>query len=88
MLHTKQNFYNDLVKTLDTKYYPTVKYYRDNENCAKMHYIVELFNNGCLTYKDLINKLAKNCNDKNINLHTIVSNFIISFGSYKPIFKK
>ena len=88
MIHVKENFYNDLVIKLDSSYYPTVKYYRDNEKCAKMHYIVELFNNGTLTYKDLINKLAKNCNDKNINLHNIVSEFITSFGTYRPIFKK
>lgn len=88
MIHTQQDFFNNTVKKIDSTYFPTVKYYRDNEDCAKVHYTVELFNNGCLTYKQLINRLSKLCKDTNKNLHTIVSEFIISFGTYKPIFRK
>lgn len=88
MIHIKPEFFNTLVNKLDLTYFPTLKFYRDNDDCAKMHYNVELFNNGCLTYKELINRLAKNCNDTRVNLHNIVSEFIISFGSYKPIFRK
>jgi hypothetical protein len=88
MIHTKPEFFNTVVQELNKKYYPTVKYYRDNDDCVKMHYIVELFNNGALTYKELVNRLSKNCKDTNKNIHDIVSKFIISFGSYKPLFRK
>ena len=49
-----KDFFNKLAVELDKIYFPEVKYYRDNEDCTKVHYAIELFNNGCLTYDDFI----------------------------------
>ena len=80
------DFFNKLCGELDKKYFPEVKYYRDNENTTKIHQTAELFNNGCLTYPKLIERLSKACNDSKENIHKIVSNHIESFGDfeYKP----
>lgn len=81
-----QDFFNKLVKELDGKYFPEVKYYRDNENTTKIHHTVELFNNGCLTYSKLIDTISKACSDTKENIHAIVSKHIEDFGGfeYKP----
>ncbi len=72
----KNNFFNGLVGELDKIYFPTVKYYRDNTNCADTHYAVELFNNGCIDYDKLIERLSLRCNDSKEKVHSIVSNWI------------
>jgi hypothetical protein len=79
------DFFNKLAKELDTKYFADVKYYKDDKNCAKVHYAIELFNNGCLTYTALINCLSKNCKDSKDNIHAIVKNYVIFEGyEFKP----
>lgn len=78
-----QDFFNKLVKELDAKYFPEVKYYRDNENTAKIHYTVELFSNGCLTYNKLINTISKHCSDTKENVHEIVSKYVKDFEGFK-----
>jgi hypothetical protein len=83
MIHTEQDFFNKVAKEIDTNYFPLVKYYRDDENCTKVHYTLELFNNGCLTYRQLIGRLSKSCNDTTEKIHSIVSKYVISFGSYE-----
>ena len=88
MIHTKENFFNLVAVKIKETYFPTVEYYRDNKNLTKIHYALELFNNGCLTYMELINKLAKNCEVKNITIHNIVNEYIVSFGTYRPRFRK
>jgi len=71
------NFYNKLTRELDGKYFPTVEYYRDNKKCTNVHYAVELFNNGCLTYTKLISKLSIACNDTKENIEAIVYKYVI-----------
>lgn len=77
------DFFNKVAKAIDTKYYPEIKYYRDNKNTTKIHYTLELFSNGCLTYKVLINRLAKACKDTKENIHAIVKEFIHDFEGYE-----
>jgi hypothetical protein len=83
MIHTVQDFFNKVAMEINITYFPTVKYYRDDDNCAKAHYNIELFNNGCITYRQLIGRLAKNCNATTKEIHTIVEKYVISFGEYK-----
>lgn len=76
------DFYNKLCKDLDKKYFPDVKYYRDDKNNADMHYTIELFNNGRLDYTKLIKRLAKSCSDTEKNIHKIVKKYIDTFGDF------
>ena len=83
MIHTTDDFFNKVAKKLDEMFFPHLKYFRDDENCAKMHYNLELFNNGCLTYRQLIGRLSKSCKTNNKTIHELVSNYITSFGNYQ-----
>lgn len=71
------NFFNKLAEDLGQKYFPAVKYYGDDKKCSKVHYNIELFNNGCLKYEKLIKNLSKYCNDSEENIQTIVNKYII-----------
>jgi hypothetical protein len=77
-----EDFFNKLASELDKKYFPDLKYYRDNEDCAKIHYAIELFNNGCLTYDKLIKKISSHSKDSCLNIHNIVSKYIKDFEGY------
>lgn len=72
-----ENFYNKIVNELDSKYFPNLEYYRDNKHCERLHYNTELFNNGCLSYKQYIKRIAKNCNDSKYNIKKIVDKHIL-----------
>ena len=63
---------------LDSIYFPTVTYYMDNKDCAKMHYTIELFNNGCMHYTTLLITLAKCCNVSVETIKEIVDKYINS----------
>lgn len=78
-----EDFFNKLAGELDKKYFPEVKYYHDNKNTQKIHYSVELFNNGCLTYDQLIIRLSKACKETKQEIHTIVSKYIKDFEGYE-----
>ncbi len=67
------DFFNKTVVELDKKYFPDVKYYMDNKHTAKIHRVVELFNNGCIGYKALVERVAKECKDTKENIHNIIS---------------
>jgi len=73
------DFFNKTAQAIDKKYFPSVKYYRDDKDCTDVHYTIELFNNGCLTYNDLIKRLAKSCKETHQNIHSIVSKYIEDF---------
>lgn len=88
MIHTHKDFFNSLSADIRQTYFADVKYYRDSENCATATYAIELFNNGCLTYRKLINRLAKSCNDTTVKINSIVEKYIVSFGSYSYTPKK
>lgn len=77
------DFFNKLCGELDKKYFPHVKYYRDDKNTTQIHQVSELFNNGVLTYNKLIDTLSKSCNETKENIHKIVSNYIEDFGDFK-----
>jgi len=77
------DFFNKLAKDLDKKYFPDVKYYRDDKNCTAVHYAIEQFNNGVSTYDKLIKKLSSACKDTKENIHAIVSKYVKDFGDYK-----
>ncbi len=82
MIHTK-DFYK-VAEDIQVAYFPNVNHgYTENKDYHAMKYAVELFNNGCLTYRQLISKLAKCCNDTTEKLHSIVEKHIISFGEYR-----
>jgi hypothetical protein len=70
------DFFNKLAKEIDKKYFPDVKYYRDNKDDADAHYAIELFNNGVIGYDSLIKKLSKSCKDKKENIQNIVNKYI------------
>jgi hypothetical protein len=74
-----QDFYNKSLSELDKKFFPNLTYYRDNDKCAKMHYQVELFNNGCLSYDKLLKRVSKLCNTTIEEVNVIFSNYILEF---------
>jgi hypothetical protein len=78
----KSEFFN-LASELDEMYFPEVKYYRDNKNTVIIHYSVELFNNGCLTYNKLITRLSKACTATQNKIHSIVSKYIADFEGFE-----
>ena len=82
MMHTTDNFFNKVATEIDQRYFPQVKYYRDDKDCTKVHYDLELFNNGCLTYRQLIGRLSKSCKETTEKMHETVSKNVVSFGSY------
>ena len=71
------NFYNKLKNDIKKTYFPTVDYYRDNEDLTKVCYAIELFNNGCMTYRVLINRLKKHCNSNKKDIEKIVDKYVI-----------
>ena len=79
------DFFNKLAKAIDSKYYPNVKYYRDNKYTTNIHYAIELFNNGLLGYSQLINTLSENCKTNKADIHNIVSEYIVDAEGYEYI---
>lgn len=78
------DFFNKVVKVIDTKYFPEVKYYRDNKNDANVHYALECYSNGCLTYNTLLKKVSKNCKDSKENIHNVLKEFIEDYEGFIP----
>jgi hypothetical protein len=89
MLHTTTDFFNKLATDIRSTYFPSENHgYTNNENYHAATRTIELFNNGCLTYRKLIGGLAKACNDTNYNINAIVEKYIVSFGEYQYTPKK
>ena len=78
MIHTKENFHNEVAIKLRATYFPS-----ENPNYWKMIKALEDFNNGRLTYKILIGRLSKSCKTNNATIHNLVEKYIVSFGSYQ-----
>ena len=74
-----QDFFNSAAKTIDSKYFPEVKYYRDDKDCEMVHNALELFNNGCLPYSILVSTLVKCCKDTKENIEGLLKPFIVEF---------
>ena len=89
MIHTQQDFFNKVATDIRQTYFADINHGRtENQKYHLASYTMELFNNGCLTYRKLIGRLAKACNDSTANIHAIVSKYIVSFGDtyeYKPM---
>lgn len=81
MIHTTDNFFNKVAAEIRERYFAEKNH--GNHNEATAIYAIELFNNGCLNYRTLITRLAKNCNAKNATIHNIVEKYIVSFGAYQ-----
>lgn len=77
------DFYNKVATELHDKYFPTVKYYRDDKNETKARYALELFNNGVLTYSKLIKRISDSCSDTQENIHEIVSKYVEDFAGFE-----
>lgn len=71
------DFYNKLKGEIGKTYFPTVLYYRDNKDFTKASYAIELFNNGCMTYMVLVNRLAKHCKAEKKDIEKIVDKYIL-----------
>jgi len=82
-IKTVEDFFNKVCTEIDKTYFPEVKYYRDNKRTTKIHYYVELFNNGGLTYGQLIKELSTYTKETKENIHKIVSKYILDFGDFK-----
>lgn len=84
MIHTTDDFYNKVVADLTTRYFPGSldEVYANSEYMA-MKYTVELFSNGCLTYRKLVGRTAKHCNSSTKEIHAIIEKYVTSFGEYK-----
>jgi hypothetical protein len=84
MIHTKPDFFNSIAADIRAKYFATEIHGRtENQNYYKATYAIECFNNGALTYKVFIGRLAKACNTNNATIHNMVEKYIISFGQYQ-----
>ena len=84
MIHTVDDFFNKVALEIRANYFPNENHgTTENKKYWNATKIIEDFNNGALTYRKLIGKLSKSCNDTTINIHNIVSKYIISFGSYE-----
>jgi hypothetical protein len=84
MIHTATDFYNKAITEIREKYFPIENHsITTNKKYHATTYTIELFNNGCLTYRNLIGRLAKSCDDSTENINSIIEKHIVSFGSYK-----
>jgi hypothetical protein len=84
MIHTTPDFFNKVATEIRSNYFPTENHgTTENQNYHKANYAIECFNNGALTYRKLIGRLAKNCNATTQAIHLIVQNYIVSFGEYQ-----
>jgi hypothetical protein len=83
MIHTTENFFNKIADEIRKTYFAEIKTWEDSKSKDKATYAIELFNNGCLTYRMLIGRLAKACGESNATIHGIVSKYIVSFGEYE-----
>lgn len=64
-------------------YFPNEVTRNDDGNYRAAKYQIELFNNGCLTYRKLIGRLSKSCKDSTAKIHVIIEKHIVSFGEYQ-----
>ena len=82
MIHTTENFYK-VADEIRKTYFAEIKTWEDSKDKDKATYAIELFNNGCLTYRNLIGRLAKACGESNATIHSIVEKYVVSFGEYE-----
>ncbi len=84
MIHTTGDFFNKAISDIRKAYFSNEDHgFTRNEKYHAATYAVELFNNGCLTYRTFIGRLAKACNSNNATIHNIIEKHIVSFGQYQ-----
>ena len=84
MIHTTSDFFNKVATQIRETYFPNDNHgTTQNQAYHKTTQTIELFNNGCLTYRQLIGRLSKSCLDTTKNIHAIVENYVVSFGEYQ-----
>ena len=84
MIHTVQDFYNKVTTKVRQRFFPNENHgTTENKNYWLMIKAIEDFNNGILTYKIFISRLAKATGSNNATIHNIIEKYIVSFGSYK-----
>jgi hypothetical protein len=84
MIHTQSDFFNKVATEIRSTYFATENHgTTQNQDYHKTTQTIELFNNGCLTYRQLIGRLAKSCKDTTTKLHSIVQKYVVSFGTYE-----
>ena len=84
MIHTTNDFFNKAATTIRAKYFTDeIHGYTENKKYHEATYAMELFSNGCLTYRKFISKLAKACSDTTFNINAIIETFVVSFGEYR-----
>ena len=83
MIHTTQDFYNKVATEVRSKYFSNENHGEtENKDYHTTTRTLELFNNGCLTYRQLIGRLSKSCKETTEKMHEIISKNIVSFGEY------
>lgn len=84
MIHTTPDFFNKVATEIRSTYFPNENHgTTENQNYHKANYAIECFNNGALTYRQLIGRLAKNCKTTTQVIHSIVEKYVVSFGAYR-----
>lgn len=84
MIHTPTDFFNKVAKEVRERFFANEKHHNTyNTNYWKATQAIEDFNNGCLTYKVFIGRLAKACQSNNTTIHNLVEKYVVSFGSYQ-----
>jgi len=72
-MNTVNDFYNKLVEELRYTYFNSESKF-ENDTVQKVCNIVELFNNGCMYYENLIKELNTLCN---IDVTEIINKYIL-----------
>jgi len=83
MIHTVNDFFNKAANDIQTRFFENAFLPQDSPDYQKTRYSIELFNNGCLTYRAFIGRLAKSCKSNNATIHNIIEKHVVSFGEYQ-----
>ena len=84
MIHTTTDFFNKVATEVRERFFPNENHgTTENQNYWKANQSIEDFNNGVITYKVFIGRLAKACQTNNATIHNLVEKYVVSFGSYQ-----
>jgi len=84
MIHTVNDFFNKTAAEIRGRYFADeIHGETKNPDYHAVTNAIELFNNGALTYRTFIGRLAKACSSNNATIHNIVEKHIVSFGEYQ-----
>ena len=84
MIHTTTDFFNKVATEVRQRFFADENHgTTENQNYWKATQAIEDFNNGILTFKVFIGRLAKATQSNNATIYNLVEKYIISFGSYQ-----